>query len=265
MVDFHGCKLTRFGGWDSHGVVNYNGRFLLTDFWFGGFAQAYKEVSSVFFTPVGLSVGWFLVFLFQVSTLLLWFVQLIRSSLPRRDTCALLVLLLPWASFVFGVGQSYVQSNVEYRQLNNVELTPYFGLWMAAVSVVLLLISFWRSSEADTLRRSGWKKVALSIFLLSIVGFFIVNETEFQTKVTKNMYVGYGDMPGDPDKSTVDFHRLLVVAGIFRARIVENSAEYGYCELEVPVVSYGTLVFVLRSMGFAAREPIFLRLLESSS
>jgi glucan phosphoethanolaminetransferase (alkaline phosphatase superfamily) len=262
MVDFH---VTTIKGWGRQPqFIAHNGRFFLNDFWFGSFVQNYGEVSSALQTPVGVNFGWFLVFLLQASALVVWFAQLVKPLLPKRGLWSLMVLVFPWASFIMGLAQCQIHSNIEYHQFGNAEAIPYFGLWIASVSVVLLSISYWRSPETETLKRFGLRKLALTFFFLSVIAFLLFNEAEFQTKVTKLMYVQRtvenGELPGDPQKWTADFNRIAFIAEIFRARVIYNTPEYYYCELEVPAVSYGTLISILSSVGYYAKEPIFLHL-----
>jgi hypothetical protein len=244
-------------------IIEHSGRLFLFDFWFGSFVQHYIASSSIYQRPVGLNVGWFLVFLLQVTTLIVWFAELIGSP-PRRGIWALLVLVFPWASFILGLTQCYVHSTIEYGQSGGIGALPHFGLWIVSISVFLLLISFWRSRETETLRKFGRRKLALSIVIVLLVGFLIANELEFQTGVTKGMYVEKTTEPGeslaDAQEWTTDFNRILAVASLFRARIERNYPKHFYCYLEVPVVSYGALAHILNSMGYTAREPTFSHL-----
>jgi hypothetical protein len=150
--------------------------------------------------------------------------------------------------------------------MNGIFAYPFFGFWLALVAVLLLSVSYFRSTEHTPLTRSSLMKAVLIILLASSLLFFFTNELEFQTEVTKLMYVQKTvtgtELPGSPENWTVDFAKIMAVAEIFRARLVYNSPNYYHCELEVPVISYTILLRIYNSMGYYAREPIFLHLLD---
>ena len=91
--------------------------------------------------------------------------------------------------------------------------------------------------------------------------FFLVNEIEFQARVTKILYVqknvGSIELPGDAKVWEADFARIVAVADVFRARVRLYDSDYYWCELVVPVVSYESLKGIYKAMGYGAWEPTF--------
>lgn len=98
------------------------------------------------------------------------------------------------------------------------------------------------------------EKTSLAIILIFVAGFLLINEFQFQISVTKDMTVEKLEL------WERDFNKIVVIANIFRARVIYADPKYLYCKLEVPVISYRILMFIYNNMGFIAREPIFLTL-----
>jgi hypothetical protein len=138
---------------------------------------------------------------------------------------------------------------------------PFLGFWLALAAVLLLSVSYFRSTEHMLLTRRSLMIVVLVLLLISGMLFFFTNELEFQTQVTKLMDVqkkaASTELLGNPEIWKVDFARIMAVAEIFRAQVRYNSPNYYYCELEVPVISYRILLGIYDSMGYYAQEPIF--------
>jgi hypothetical protein len=254
----------RFVGWP-HGIVYRNDWFYFLDFWSVNLGQSNQYLTSVS-RPFGLYAGWFFLFVLQVSTLILFFLLLIRSNLRSRRILVWCVVLFPIISLFLGAYQCIIQSEIQYHSMNGIFAYPFFGFWLALVAVLLLSVSYFRSTEHTPLTRSSLMKAVLIILLASSLLFFFTNELEFQTEVTKLMYVQKTvtgtELPGSPENWTVDFAKIMAVAEIFRARLVYNSPNYYHCELEVPVISYTILLGIYNSIGYYAQEPIFLHLLD---
>lgn len=254
--------------WGTHQLISHNNWFFFQHFWFKTFGSSYQYVIGPS-EPYGLYLGWLLIFVCQISTLVLWLVHLFKPAFLKKNVCIFGVIVFPFVSLLTGVYQRYVQWEIHYHSdtFYQSQVFSYFGLWLAVVSVALLLISFRRAPESTSLKRFKTRKVALGIFLVCVLGFFVVNELEFQTKVTKLMVVGKRansgeELPGDPKLWEGDFNRIVTVANVFRARVYFNSPKYYHCELEVPVVSYGVLMVIYNSMGYRAYEPTFLYISE---
>jgi len=232
------------------------------DFWLGNLPKGYafsqhagEGLSRVYF-------GWVLVLVCQFATLLLWIMQLIKPQFLSKKLYIAGLILFPLSSLLLGVYQWYIHMNIQYLSYAHSDVFPYFGLWIAGICEALLLISLFRSPEWAARKRYGKKRIILGTLLIFIALFFLVNEIEFQTKVTKFLYVQKNventELPGDPKVWEADFARILAVAYLFRARVFDNDPNYYYCELEVPVVSYASLKAIYIAMGYGVQEGTFL-------
>lgn len=235
------------------------------DFWLGNLPKGYalsqhvgEGLSRVYF-------GWVLVLVCQFATLLLWIMQLIKPQFLSKKLYIVGLILFPLSSLLLGVYQWYIHMNIQYLSYAHSDAFPYFGLWIVGICEALLLISLFRSPEWAARKRYRWKRIILGTFLIFVALFFLVNEIEFQTKVTKILFVSKKvkstELPGDPKVWEADFAKILDVAYLFRARVFYNEPDYYYCELEVPVVSYESLKAIYTAMGYSAREEFFLTLL----
>jgi hypothetical protein len=258
MVHFNWLEIR---GWPIHKFIFHDDWFFFQDFWFKTFGSSYRYLTGPS-NPYGLYLGWLCIFVCQISTVVLWLVHLFKPAFLKKDLCIFGVIILPFVSLFLGVHQCLVQCGIHYHSSYQPQVFPYFGFWLTVVSVALLLISFRKAPEWTSLKRFKTRKVALGVFLVCVLGFFVVNELEFQTRVTKLMVIERRvkpeELPGDPELWEGDFNRIVAVADIFRARVRYNSPKYYHCELEVPVISYEILMVIYNSMGYHAHEPTFL-------
>lgn len=258
MVHFNWLEIR---GWDILQFIFHDDWFFFQDFWFKTFGSSYRYLTGPS-NPYGLYLGWLLIFACQISTLVLWLVHLFKPAFLKKDLCIFGVIVLPLVSLFLGVYQCYVQWEIYYSY--QPQVFPYFGFWLAVVSVALLLVYFRRAPERVSLKRLKTRKVALGVFLVCVLGFFVVNELEFQTKVTKLMVirkpVKTEELTRDPKLWEGDFNRIVAVANVFRARVSDNNPKYYRCELEVPVISYTILMVTYNSMEYHAYEPTFFRI-----
>lgn len=242
--------------WGEHTSWAYFG-----DFWLGNLPKRYtfslhagEGLSRVYF-------GWVLVLFCQIATLLLWIMQLIKPQFLSKKLCIAGLILFPLSSLLLGVYQWYITLNIQYLSYDHSIVVPCFGLCLAGICEALLLISLLKSPEWAARKRYGWKKITLATLLILIALFFLVNEIESQTKVTKLMYVQKNvestELPGDPKMWEPDFARILAVAYLFRARVFNNDPDYYFCEIEIPVVSYESLKAIYTAMGYLAQEASF--------
>jgi hypothetical protein len=251
IVDFHYWNFVV--GFDAPRVVYYTYRFFLTDYWFGQFAATYQKIAYWSGSLVGLGTGWFLVFFFQLSTLIYAIALLTKPSLAKRNVSALLIVLFASASLFFGIAQYIVQSTIKFGYFGVNTSFPCLGLWLAAISVPVLLVSFLRSSEASALKIHR-KKILGILFLLAVAGFFVFNELQFQTGVTRVLFITkipqQGEKPASQDQLNAHLNEILFVANVFRARLIQNTPGYIEYVLEVPAVSYRVMSSILHSMGY---------------
>ncbi|MDH5770415.1 MAG: hypothetical protein OEZ25_03915 [Candidatus Bathyarchaeota archaeon] len=243
-------------------ATNKNGCFFLEDFWFnqefGNFLGWYS--SNPFFS---LYSGWILIFVCQVITVILWCNAWLRWRVPFEEWHALGVVMLPVSTLVLAFYQRIMQYEMTYQ--TNIPMYSarfHWGFWLAAISVILLFMSFLFSPEHlqfkrwKTLLKKHLRKATLSTICICIVGFFIFNEFCLQTGATKAMYIQRATHA--PNVWEDDFNRILQIANLFRARVRYNSPDYCYCYFEVPLPSYRMFAAILHSMGYIAREPYFL-------
>jgi len=249
--------------WSNPQLIFHEDWFIFENFWLKTLGHDYKYVAGPS-NPCGLYLGWFFIFACQISTLVLWFVHLFKPGFLKNAPCTFGTITFPCVTLFLGVYQGIVQRDIHYSP--QPQVFPYAGFWLAVVSVALLLISFRKAREWESLKRFKTRKIVLGIFLVCVSGFFVINELEFHTKVTKLMIVEKvvcsEELPGDPKLWEDDFNRIIAVASIIRARVAYNMPEYYHCELEVPVISYEVLRTIYNSMGYRAREPTFLQLLD---
>jgi hypothetical protein len=242
-------------------IVNFNGWFYFKDFWSVNLGRDSHYLTSNF-TPSGLYAGWLLVFLLQVSTLILYAFWLFKPNLRSRRLLVWCIVLFPIASLLLDVCQCMAQWEIQYHSIYEPFVFPYLGFWLAVAAVLLLTVSYVRQTRRKLLTRQNLLIVASVLLLILGPLLFLTNELEFQTQVTKLMYiqqyVPVAERPGNPEIWKTDFARITTVAGIFRVRVTYNNPQYCCCELEVPVISYSILLGIYGSMGYYAREPIFL-------
>jgi hypothetical protein len=242
----------------------YHDWFYFLDFWSVNLGQSKQYLTSIF-EPFGLYVGWFFLFVLQISTLILYLLLLIRSNIQGRHILVWCVVLFPIISLLIGAYQCIIQSEIRYHSTNGIYAYPFFGFWLASAAVLLLSVSYFRSIKRTSLTRRNLMKTMLIILLASSLVFFFTNELEFQTKVTKLMDVWKTvvgtESSGSIENWTVNFARIMAVAKVFRARLVRNIPNYYACELEVPVISYRILLEIYSFMGYHAREPIFMHIM----
>jgi hypothetical protein len=242
-------------------IGGHAGWVYLADFWSGNFPRGYVFSQ---YAGDGLPVvyfGWLFVFICQFAGLLLWIIHMVRPRFLAKKLCVAGLILFPLSSLFLGVYQWYIHLNIQYLSYAHSVMFPYFGLWITGICVALLLISLLRSPEWAVRKRYGWKRIFLGTFLMLIALFFLVNEIEFQTRVTKILYVQKNvestELPGDAKVWEADFARIVAVADVFRARVRLYDSEYYFCELVVPVVSYESLKAIYKEMGYGAWEPTF--------
>lgn len=242
--------------------------FFLEDFWFNqkfGYFLDWHSMSPFF----GLYLGWILMLVCQVVTVILGCNEWLRWRVAFKEWHALGAVMLPVSTLVLALYQRIMQYEMTYQSdipAHSVEF--HWGFWLAATSVALLIMSLLSSPErlqfrkCNTLLKKSLRKAAPLIIPLCIVGFFLFNEFYFQTGVTKAMYIqremSWQEVPCDPQIWEDDFNRILAIANLLRARVRYNSPEYCYCSFEVPLASYRIFAAILHSMGYIATEPHFL-------
>lgn len=242
--------------------------FLFDGFWFNqkfGYFLDWYSMTPFF----SLYLGWILVLFCQVVTVILGCDEWLELRVPFKDWHALGVVMLPVSSLVLALYQRIMQNEMIYQSdIPAYSVEFFWGFWLAAASVAFLFISILLSPErvqfkrCNTLLKMTLRKTAPLIIPLCLVGFLLFNEFQFQTGVTKAMYIQpevcRQEIPCDPKFWEDDFDRILAVANVFRARVGYNNPEYCYCSFEVPLVSYRLFAAILHSMGYIAEEPHFL-------
>lgn len=234
------------------------------EFWF----TSYPFYSPYGQSSIGLNLGWFLVFAIQVWTGVLCLSHRYKIVWLLRGWEATAIVASTFFASIAGVYQLIVQHDIFYESIGNYRASFHPGFWIALASLVLLIISYQKSLEREQAKklfshiRHSWK-LSLAIILILTSLFLLVNESQFQTHVTKNMIIEKRGLPkpADPKLWESDLKTITTIAGLFRARLTHNSPEYLYCELEVPVISYRLLMAIYNSIGFIAREPTFVTLL----
>lgn len=233
------------------------------EFWFAGF----PGLSPYGWGPSSLYLGWFLLFTVQIWVGVLCFSYRFKWIWLLRGWEATAVVASTFFTSVVGIFQFVVQHDIFYEDIGGYRVIPHFGFWVALASLMLLTISYWRSSEREQVKRffsslrRSWK-LSLVLILILVSAFLLVNEFQFQTGVTKHMVVEIRGpaKPADPKLWEGYFKTIITIATLFRARVTYNSPEYLYCQLEVPVISYRLLMAVYNSIGFIAGEPTFMTL-----
>ncbi len=243
--------------------------FFLNDFWFNqkfGYFLDWYSLAPTFF---GLYLGWILMLICQIVTVILGCNEWFGWRVPYKQWHALGVVMLPVSTLLLALYQGVMQYEMTYQSdipAHSVEFS--WGFWLAATSVALLFISILSSKErlqfkrCITFLKKSLRKAAFLVVPLLIMGFLLFNEFHFQVGVTKAMYiqrnVSSQEVPCDPKFWEADFNEILAVAELFRARVRYNSPEYCYCSFDVPLVSYRIFATILHSKGYIAREPYFL-------
>jgi hypothetical protein len=213
----------------------------------------------------GLYVGWFLLFIIQVWMVVLCLSLKFRWSWLLRGWEATAIVSSVFFASTVGFCQIIIHHELFTTWGRIIEIP--LGWAVSSVSFVILAISYWRSPERKQMKRillsmkRSWKLSLLIILILASVSLF-VNEFQFQTGVTKNMIVEKHGLtiPADPKLWESDFKTITAIASFFRAKIVYNSPEYLFCQLEVPVISYRVLKVIYDSIGFVTREPMSMHL-----
>ena len=235
-------------------VENKNGYFFLEDFWFNleldyflGFFPM-RRVSSLY-------SGWILIFVCQVTTVILWCNARLRWKVPFEEWHALGAVMLPVSSLILAFYQRIIQYEMTIKAPIPIYSAKFhWGFWLAAISVALLFTSFLFSPEHSQFKRcknllkKHVRKAPLSTICICIVGFFIINEFYFQTGATKRISVQTTTYA--PDVWEYDFNRILLIANLFGARVRDSRP--GLCNIEVPLPSYQIFAAILRSMGYVA-------------
>jgi hypothetical protein len=233
--------------------------FFLLDYWSGFFATII--VHPVTGVSSNVSLGWLAVFLFQMATLALWIAQMVRAKLSTRPAFMLSIVALPSLSLLIGTCQLYVQFEMVYHTKYTNQSYPFLGLFVAAFSVGILLLSFRRMRGMKLFGKVKKWWVVLGFLVLCVLGFFAATQLEAATGFTKEMYVGNRAFPDDvsydPELWENDLNRIATVASAFGAHVKRNYPEYYYCRLEVPVISYWFLTSLYNLMGLDATEPTF--------
>ena len=137
------------------------------------------------------------------------------------------------------------------------------GFRIAVLSAMIYLIVYYfeRRKRLKNLwisLRKQWKRVIPITFVLCVLFFFLLNEIQSQTDITRWLYVSkkMDEYPSDPKLWEDDFNRITIIANIFRAKIMANSPSYAYCYIAVPVTSYQILLSIYKSMGYEAHQVI---------
>ncbi len=137
------------------------------------------------------------------------------------------------------------------------------GFWVAVASTLVFLVSYGivrrkqPKSIFDSLRRR-WKKTVLVTVALCLIFFFLMNEFQSQTDVTKWLVVAkkMETYPSDPKLWEKDFNTITTIATIFRGKMIYDQPSYAYCKIAVPILSFQILLSIYKSMGYEAYQSI---------
>jgi hypothetical protein len=221
----------------------------------------------------GLYNGWSLIFVIQIITLIYYLMCLLnwKGSRVIRENHPIWLLILPLATILAALFQGYIQHEIIYHQYSQAYTgTPTIGFWISLLSVGIALIATLKASEQSPFKniprslKKVRKRTWLAVCILSIMIFFMVQEIECQGGITKVMDVedqkDFQEIQANPELWKSHLNKIVLIASLFRARVVDNYAGWASCHVEAPVASYQILVAVLNSMGYVAGEPIFFHL-----
>ena len=244
--------------WSFQRIPSIGHNLLFSDFWF-------PRVDY----EAGIFYGWFGVFVFQVLTIFFGTVSIFKEKIKGREWHSDLSAVFLFLTMIMGVYQLVIQNEVQSvagYEWFSISLSD--GFRTAILSAMIFLVACYlerkgRLKNLFTSLRKQWRKTIPIALVTFVVFFFLLSETQAQTGVTKLLCVEkkMEQYPSDPKFWENDFNRIVMVASIFRGKIVTNSPSYAYCYIATPVASYQILLSIYISMGYRAYQAIPLHLL----
>lgn len=272
----------RFGGRFIHvsasyfplGVQSNHELITLERFWFSE-----PRIVSPHHMPLwnGVYNGWGLIFAIQLLTasyciLLLVNIPALERTREKLTYAPAWLVALVLAAIILALYQQFIQAGITLQTISpGYTSQPNIGFWLATTSLAILLILIVTASEQSPLKivpkyltaTKVWlRRIWPAILVLLVAGFFVLAEVQYQTGASKVIIVGNREEADEiyvnPELWDEDYREITAAASFFRARVVRNSPKYAYCQLDVPVISYGALENVLRNMGYFTHEPVYL-------